>query len=149
LGGHALNTGTNTNIDHARLQGIGDVNDGLETTRALTVQTLNSGGLGETSNKGSSTELGSTTSGGKDGANSNILNGLGVNTTLVDNGLENTSEQVGSGGILEATLTTLGKGSAQSTSHDNVIGVLLGDAGGTLLATEVGGDLVQALLGCK
>lgn len=146
LGGHALNTSTDTNIDHARVDGISNINDGLETTRALTVQTLDGGSLGETSNESCSTELGRTTTGRQDGADSNIFDDLGVDTTLVDHGLEDTGQQVSGGSVLEATLSTLGEGSAQSTGHDNVIGVFLGDAGGSLLPTEVGGDLVQALL---
>lgn len=147
LRGHALNTSTNTNIDHARLQSIGNINNGLETAGALTVQTLDSGSLGETSNKSGSTELSSTTTGRQDGANGNIVNSLGVNTALVDHGLEYTSQQVSSSGVLEATLATLGQSCPQSTCHDNIIGVFLGEGGGSLLATEVGRDLVQTLLG--
>jgi hypothetical protein len=148
LGRHALDTSTDTNVDHARLQSVGNVNDGLQTARTLSVQGLDSSSLGETSHEGGGTELGSTTTGRQDGADSNILDGVGVDTTLVDHGLEDTSKQVSSSSVLEATLATLGQGSPQSTCHDDIIGVFLGDGGSSLLAgkAEVGGDLVQALL---
>lgn len=92
LGGHALNSGADANVDHARLQSIGDVDDGLQPTRALTIQTLDSSGLGEASHKSSGAEFGRTTTGGENGANSNILNRLGVNPALVYHGLEDTSQ---------------------------------------------------------
>jgi hypothetical protein len=145
LRGHALNTSPDTNIDHAGLDAVGNIGDGLETTGALTVQTLDRSALGEASHESSGTELSSATAGGQDGANSDILDGLGVETTLVQDSLEDTGQQISGSGILETTLTTLGEGRSQSTCHDNIIGVLLGDGGGSLLA-EVGGDLVQALL---
>lgn len=145
---HALNTSTDTNIDHAGLQSVGNVGDGLETTRTLAVQGLDGSRLGEASHEGGSTELSSTTTGRQDGANGNILNSARVDAGLVDNGLEDTGKQVSSSGVLEATLTTLGQRSSQSTCHDNIIGVFLGDGGSSLLAgrAEVRGDLVQALL---
>lgn len=60
LEAHALDTGTDTDIDHARLDGIGNVSNGLEATRALSIETLDSGRLGEAGNKSSGTELSST-----------------------------------------------------------------------------------------
>jgi len=141
---HALDTGTNPNVDHAALESTGNVDDSLQATRALTVQGLDSGSLGETSHEGSGTELSSTTAGRQNGADSDIIDDLGVDATLVDHGLEDTGEQIGSSGVLETTLATLGKGSPQSTCHDNIIGVFLGDGGSSLLAgrTEVGGNLI-------
>jgi hypothetical protein len=149
LGAHALNTSADTNLDHARLDGVGNINNGLETRRALTVQGLDSSGLGEASNEGSSTELGSTATGRQDGADSDILDILRINTALLDDSLEDTGQEVGGSSVLESTLATLGEGSAQGTGHDDIIGVLLGEGGGSLLATraEVGGNLGQTLLG--
>lgn len=151
LGGHALNTSTDTNLDHAGLDGIGNIDNGLETRRALTVQGLDGSGLGEARNEGSSTELGSTTTGRQDGADGNILNILGVDTALLDDSLEDTSQEVGSSSVLETTLATLGQGSAEGTGDHDIIGVLLGEGGGSLLAAraEVGGNLGKALLSCK
>ena len=148
LEGHALHTGTNTNVNHTRLESIGNVHSSLQTTGALSVQTPDGGGLGETSNERSSTELSGTATGGKNRANSHILNQVWVDTAAVDHGLEDTRQQVSSRGVLETTLSTLGEGGAQSTCDDDIIGVLLGEGGGALLAsTEVGGDLVQTVLG--
>lgn len=149
LGAHALNTSADTNLDHARLDGVGNINNGLETRRALTVQGLDSSGLGEASNEGSSTELGGTTTGWQDRADGNILDVLGVDTTLLDDSLEDTSQEISSSSVLETTLTTLGQGSAQGTGHDDIIGVLLGEGGGSLLAAraKVGGNLSKTLLG--
>jgi hypothetical protein len=149
LGAHALNTSADTNLDHARLDGVGNINNGLETRRALTVQGLDSSGLGEASNEGSSTELGGATTGGQDRADGNILDVLGVDTTLLDDSLEDTSQEISSSSVLETTLTTLGQGSAQGTGHDDIIGVLLGEGGGSLLAAraKVGGNLSKTLLG--
>lgn len=147
LRAHALNTSTNTNINHTRLQRIRNIHNSLQTTRALSVQTPNRGRLGEPSNKSSGTELSGTATRGKDRANSHVVNELGVNAAAVDDGLEDTGQDISGRGVLETALSTLGDGAAQSACHDDIIGVLLGEGGGSLLATEVGGDLVQALLG--
>lgn len=66
LEAHALDTGADTDIDHARLYGIGDVSNGLEATGALSVETLDSRRLREASNKSSSTEFSSTATRRKD-----------------------------------------------------------------------------------
>lgn len=144
---HALHTSTNTNINHTRLQRIRNINDSLQATRALSVQTPDSSRLGESSNKRRSTELGGTATRGKDRANCHIVNELGVNAAALDDGLENTGQQVSGRSVLETALAALGDGRAQSACYDDIIGVLLGEGGGSLLATEVGGDLGQALLG--
>ena len=143
LRGHALHTSTDTNLDHTRPDGIRNVNDGLQTARALAVQALHSGGLGEASHKGRGPELSSATAGRKDRADSNIFNDLGVDAALSNHGLEDTGQKVSSRGVFEATLATLGQGSPQRACHDNVIGVFLGESGGSLLATgaKVGGNL--------
>jgi len=75
---HALDTGTNTDIDHARLDGIGNINHSLETRRTLSVQTLNGSVCGESSGQSSSTELGSSSTWCKDSTNGDILDELGI-----------------------------------------------------------------------
>lgn len=145
LEAHALHTSTNTDVDHARLERIGNVGNGLEATGALSVQTLDGGSLRETGNEGSGTELGRTTARGKDRANRDVLNQLRVDSALFDNRLENAGQHVRGRSILEATLSALGQGGPEGASDHNVIGVLLGD-GATLVATEVGGNLVESLL---
>lgn len=149
LGGHALNTSTDTDLNHAGLDSVGNIDNGLETRRALPVQGLDGSGLGEARNEGSSTELGSTTTGRQDGADSNILDILGINTALLDDSFEDTGQEVSGSSVLESTLATLGEGSAQGTGHDDIIGVLLSEGGGSLLAAraEVGGNLGKTLLG--
>lgn len=144
--GHALDTGTNTNVNGTGLQRISDVNDGLQTTGALTVQALHCGCLGEASNECCSTEFSCTTTGGKNAANGDIVDLGGIDSTLVDNSLEDTSKEICCCSILETTLTTLGQSGAQSTCDDDVVGVLGRDIDGALLATEVGRDLGKTLL---
>lgn len=151
LRGHALDTSANTNIDHTGLDSVGDVHDGLQTTGALSVQGLDSGGLGEACNEGSSTELSGTTSRRQNGANRDILDGGGVDATALNDGLECTGQQVGGGGILKTTLSSLGDSSSKSTSDDDIVGVLLRQPRGALVSssTEVRGDLAKTLLCCK
>lgn len=151
LRGHALHTCTNTNFNHTGLDSVGNIHNGLKTTGALSVQALDSSRLGEPSNKGSSTELGSAATRGKDGANSNILHHLRVDATAVDEALEDTGQQISGSGIFETTLATLGQGRTQGTCDNDIIGMLLGDGGDTFLASqgEVGGDLRKTLLSCN
>jgi hypothetical protein len=151
LRGHALHTCTNTNFNHTRLDRVGNIHNGLETTGALSVQALDSSRLGEPGNEGGGTELGSTATRGKDGANSNIFHNLGVDATAVDDALEDTGQQISGSGILETTFATLGQGSTQGTCDNDIIGMLLGDGGDTLLASrcEVGGNLRKTLLSCE
>lgn len=146
---HALDTSTNTNIDHARFHGIGNIHDRLKTARALTVQTLDGSRLGEARHQGGSTEFRRTTTRGKDGADSNVVDLAGVDSAAVDDSLEDTSQQVSGSGVLETTFSTLCKSRTQSAGHDDIIGVLLRDGGDSLLATraEVGSHLRQTLLG--
>lgn len=149
LEAHALNPSTNTDIDHAGLDGIRNVSNGLETAGALSVETLDGGGFRKTSDKSGGTELSGATARRKNGPNRDILDQVGVNLALVNNSLEDTGQHVGGGGVLKATLSTLGEGGTESAGYDDIVWVLLGEGGGTLLATEVGGDLVKTLLGWR
>lgn len=97
----------------------------------MSVQALDGGSLGETSNESSSTELGGTGTRCKDGTDSNVFDDLGIDTGAVDQTLEDTSEDIGGGGILEATLAGFGDGGTEGTGDDDVIGVLLGESGGS------------------
>jgi hypothetical protein len=85
---HAFNASTNTNLNDARLDGISDINNGLQTTGALTVQAPHCGRLGESGNESSSTEFRRTTTRRQDGADSNIFDEFGVNTAPADKTLE-------------------------------------------------------------
>jgi hypothetical protein len=110
--GHALNASANANINHARLDGIGNIHTGHETRTALSVQTLDGGRDRETGSEGSSTELGSTTSWGEDGTNGDILNESRIDLGALEKSLECAEEQIGGHCVLEASLSALGEGSS-------------------------------------
>ena len=147
---HALNTSTNTNLNHPRPNSIRNIHHCLQPARALTVQRPHGSRLRETRNQGSSAELRRTTAGREHGADGNILDQLRVDPAALDQALEDTRQQVRRGGVLEATLTTAGDGRAHRSSHNDIIGMLLcdGTAAGLGLASEVGGDLGETLPSC-
>jgi hypothetical protein len=74
LRGHALNAGTDTNIDHTRLDGIRNIGNSLETTGALPVHGLDSGGLGNAGNQGGGAEFSGASTRSQDVSNGDILN---------------------------------------------------------------------------
>lgn len=86
----------------------------------MSVQSLDCGCDGESSCKSSGTELSSSTTGGENGADRDIFDEAGVDLGALDEGLEGTEEEIGSGGVLEATLSTLGDGCAESASYDDL-----------------------------
>lgn len=120
LHAHALNTSTDADLDHARLDGMSDINAGLETRRALSVQRLDSGADGKASSQSGGTELGGATSGRQDRADSDIFDEGRVNLRSVDERLEGTDEQVCGRGVLESSLTTLCERCSQSSRYDNL-----------------------------
>jgi hypothetical protein len=118
LSAHALDTGTNAHIDHASADLVSDINAGLKTRRALTVQSAHGCGFGEAGEQSGGTHLGSTTTGGEDSANAHVLDKSRVDLGAVDNSLEDASHDVGGLGVLETALATLGE-SASAGSGDN------------------------------
>src|SRR5690606_8576742 len=66
LQAHALDASTDTDLDLTNPDGVGNVDNRLKTAGALPVCRTNCCGNWETSNEGSSTELGGTTTLGKD-----------------------------------------------------------------------------------
>lgn len=120
LSRHALGAGTNANLDHAALDGVGDVDASLQTRRALPVQALNGCGDGEAGGEGSGTKLSGTSTGGKDRADSDVLDKVGVDSRALDEGLEGAVEEVGALGVLEAALSTLGDGCTKSTCNNDL-----------------------------
>lgn len=125
LCGHALSTGTDADLDHAGPDGVGNVNAGLQTRRALSVQRLARCCDREAGSKSSSAELGSATAWCKDGTDSDIFNELGVDLGAFEERLECAVEEVGCLGIFEATLSTLGEGCAESACYDDLIATLV------------------------
>jgi hypothetical protein len=74
LATHALHTGTNTNINHAHLDRIGNIDDGLQPRTALSVQALD-GSIGrETRSQRRGTELRRTTARGEHVSDRNVFN---------------------------------------------------------------------------
>lgn len=117
---HALNTSTDTNIDHTGGDLVGNVDAGLETRGALSIECASGSALGEASEEGGGAHLGGTTAGGEDGANADILNEVGVNLGALEDGLQDTGHEVGGLGILEATLATLGEGGTAAGGDDDL-----------------------------
>ena len=148
LSGHALHTSANAHVNHPRLDSIRNIRNRLQTTGALSVQSLDRGGLGEASNQGCGAEFSGTATRREDGSNRDILHQVGINLALIDDRLEHTGQHVSCSGVFEATLSALGQGSAQRTCYHDVIGVFLRDGSGALFATgaEVGGNLGETLL---
>ncbi|KAI9151821.1 hypothetical protein HJFPF1_09032 [Paramyrothecium foliicola] len=157
---------TDTDIDHACLDLVGDVDTGLQTGRALSVQGSDGGSLGEAGDQASSAHLGGTAAGGQDGADADVLDERGVNLGSLDDGVEDTGHNIGSLGVLEATLATLGQGTSAAGSHDNlfgggrvegmirasyIVGVLLQDlvaAAGGAVARDLAANLRDSVKGC-
>lgn len=124
---HALNTGTDTDVDLTSADLVGNVDASLETRRALTVEGADSDRLGEASVQAGGAHLSSTTTGGKDSSNADILNESGVDLGSFDGGLEDTSHDVGGGGVLEGTLASTGEGASASSGDNDIVGALLED----------------------
>lgn len=170
LRGHALDTSANADLDHAGLDLVDDVDASLETRRALAVEGADGSGLGEASDEGSGAHLGSTTAGGKDGADGDILDQGRVDLGALKEGLEGAGDEVGSLGVLEATLATLCEGRSESCGDDDlgrrgllerliicryrdagayIVGVLLEELLLVAAAGELASQLSQSLEGCS
>ena len=121
LSGHALNTGTNTNVNHASLDSIGNIHAGHETTAALSVQALDTSVSGEASGESSSTEFGGTTAWGEDGADGNILNELWVDPGALDESFECTDKQLRGHGVFKLALSSLADSGSESTCYDDLL----------------------------
>jgi hypothetical protein len=125
LGRHALNTCADANVNHASLDGIGNVDTSLEARGALSVQALDGGIGGESGGQSSGAELGSTASRGEDGTNGNVLNEARVDAGSLDEGLEGANEKVCGLGVFEAALAALGHGCSESAGDDDLDLLLL------------------------
>ena len=107
-------------LDHACLDGVGDVDARLEAGRALAVQRLDSGSYWEAGGQRGCAELGGTASWGEDGADGNVFNEGGVDAGAFNEGLEGAVEEVGALGVFEAALAALGKGGAEGACYDDL-----------------------------
>lgn len=118
---HALSTSTNTNINHTSLDLVGNVDAGLQSGRALSVECSDSCILGEASNKGSSTKLGSTSARSKHVADGDILNEGRVDLGTLDNGLQDAGKEIACGCVLEGSLAALGEGGTAGSGDDDLL----------------------------
>lgn len=117
---HALDTSTDTDINHTRLDLVGNINAGLQTRRALSVQRAHRGSLCEASDKRRRAHLGRAAAGGEHSADGNVLNEGRVDLGAVEDGLEHAGHDVGGVGVLEAALAALGEGASAARSDDDL-----------------------------
>ena len=120
VGGHGLDTGADTDLDHAGADLVGDVDAGLETRGALAVEGVDGGGLGETGDESGGAHLGGATAGGEDGADLDVLDEGGVDLGALDEAAEGTGHQIRGLGVLKAALAALGEGGAESAGDDDL-----------------------------
>jgi len=120
LRAHALNTSTDTNLNHASLDLVRDIDASLKTRRALPVQGADSGSHGEAGNQAGRAHLGRTATGGEHSSDGNILDQGRVDLGAVDEGGEDAGKEIGGGGILEASPSTLGESSSAAGSDDDL-----------------------------
>jgi hypothetical protein len=121
---HALDASTDTDVDHAGADLVGNVNAGLQTRRALAVERADGRRLGEASNQRSSTHLSSTATRGEHGTDADILDEGGVELRALDDGLQHAGDEVSSLGVLEAALATLGECAAARGGNNDLCGIV-------------------------
>lgn len=118
---HRLDASADTDLNHARPDLVGNVNAGLQTRRALTVEGADRGALGEAGHQGSGAHLGGATAGGQNGADADILNQGRVYLGPADDALEGTGHEVCRMCVLEATLTTLGERCPEAGGDNDLV----------------------------
>lgn len=123
---HALGAGADANVNHAGLDGIGDVHTGLQTAGALPVYALCGRGDGEAGGERGGAELGGTASGGEHGADGDVLDEVGVDAGALDEGFEGAVEEVRRGRVFEAAFAALGDGRAEGACYDDLGTVRMG-----------------------
>jgi hypothetical protein len=128
LSAHALNTSTNTNINHAAANSVRNINNSHQATGTLPVQALDRGGRWESGCKSCTTELGGATTWCKHTPDGNIFDEGGIDLGALDECLEGTVEEVSTGCVFETTLSTLGEGGTEGACYDD-LGTLLGLCG--------------------
>lgn len=122
LRGHGLDTGTDTDVDHASLDLVGDVDAGLQAGRALAVQGADGSGVWEASDESGGPHLGGAAAGGQDGADADILHEAGVDVGALNDAPQRAGHQVGGHGVLEGALATLCESRSEACRDDNLSG---------------------------
>lgn len=127
LTAHTLNASTDANLDHARLDGIGNLDTCLQARAALSVQRVHAGAVRETGSQSSSTELSGTSAGRQHTTDGDVFNQRWIDVGTFNQGPECTVEKVGGGRVFETSFAPLGQGGAETCCYDNIIGALLED----------------------
>jgi hypothetical protein len=120
LSGHALNTGTNTDINHTNTDGIGNVDNCLQSRGTLSVQTLDSSACRETSGNGGGAEFSGTSTWSKDVTDCDVLDKRWVDFGTLDESFESSVEDVSSKSVFEAAFASAGDGCSEGSSYDNL-----------------------------
>ena len=120
LSGHGLNPSTDSDLDHAAADRVGNIDASLQTRRALAVEGVDGSGDGEAGDQGSGTHLGGTTAGGKDGADNDIFDELGLDLGALKDAFQGTGQEVRGKGVLEGALAALGDGRPESAGDDDL-----------------------------
>lgn len=120
LRAHALDTGTDADLDHAGPDLVGDVDAGLQTTRALSVEGPDGRRLGEAGDQGGGAHLGGATAGSQDLTDGDILDERGVDVGPLNETLQGPGHQVGGLCVLEAALAAPGEGGAETCCYDDL-----------------------------
>ena len=148
---HALNAGTHSNLDHAGLDLVCNIDTSLQARRALPVKRPHGRRGREAGDQASGAHLGGTTAGGEDGADADIFDQAGVDLGAVDDALQGAGHEVGGLGVLEAALAAFCERRPQACRDDDVVGVLLQElrlaAGGGQRAGELAADLGESVYG--
>lgn len=110
---------TNTDVDLAESDLVGNLVNGSETRRALSVQAVATGSVGNTGPERAHAGLGGTTTGSKDGTDGNILDELRVDLGLGKNTLKGPTEELLGSTLRETTLLGPGDGGSESRNNDD------------------------------
>lgn len=110
---------TNTDVDLAEGNLVGDLVNSSQAGRALTVQAVAAGSVGDTGPEGTHTSLGGSTTGGENSTDSNILDELGVDLGLGENTLEGPAEQLLGSALSKTTFLGLGDGGSESRDDND------------------------------
>lgn len=117
---HALDTGTDADLDHAALDLVGYVDAGLQTTGTLSVECPDGGRLGEAGDEGRGAHLSGTTARGQNFTNGDVLDEGRVDLGSLNQTLEGAGHQVSGLCVLETTLAALGEGGTETCRNDNL-----------------------------
>ena len=99
--GHGLDTGTDTDVNQTGLDVGGNVDDGLETGRALTVGGVDRGLIGVSGVESSHAGDGGTTGSLENVSDADIVNDGGVDLGAVLDGSENSGQKILTEGVMK------------------------------------------------